>query len=111
VSERTTMVNCESCGKEIEDKNHTIGCQYWCRQCLEEGKATIAIDYCNPKPTVMVSGDWQKRAIKAEAENQRLRELMVDAIEHCETCRGETYMPRRCARCQTFADTLKEATP
>jgi len=35
-------------------------------------------------------------------ENAALLKLMNEAMENCETCKGDTVVSRMCARCQTF---------
>ena len=52
----------------------------------------------------------QSARIRAlEAELAALRDGIDEAIENCETCRGEPDEARKCARCRTFANLLSPA--
>ena len=42
----------------------------------------------------------ERNALRARVAE--LEKLMLEAMDNCETCRGEAVVSRMCARCQTF---------
>lgn len=50
--------------------------------------------------------ELREKIAALEAELAKIREVMIEAINNCETCRGQTDDSRRCARCQTFSALL-----
>ena len=54
-------------------------------------------------------GDNARLIVKAVNLHYELVEAISDAYNHCETCRSERMIQRRCARCRTFEALLEKA--
>ena len=75
--------------------------------CKEAISVYYGIGFHNKRDELLARYAALEAQVKAlVAEIAILRYGIDEAIENCETCRGETDQARKCARCRTFANLL-----